>query len=157
MLARILHVLSVGLWFGAGVFFSFVVAPTVFATFDTKFAGEVVGPIFPPYFAVQGVCAVVALATALGWQKQHLGERVVRWRVIVLLFATLAVLAGWPVVGKVSELRIARETSLAAHAAFATWHVISLLLNMLAIGFAGVALVLTAALPERSKDQEPRA
>src|SRR5438045_2971987 len=31
MLARILHVLSVGLWFGAGVFFSFVAAPTLFA------------------------------------------------------------------------------------------------------------------------------
>lgn len=158
MLARILHVLAVGLWFGAGVFFSFVVAPTVFATFDTKLAGEVVGPIFPTYFAVEGLCAVVALATALGWQKQQRGDRVIRWRVVVLLMATLAVLAGWPVVGKVSELRDARGLSEAADAAFKTWHLISLLLNMLAIGLAGVALVLTAALPERSRNkQEPRA
>src|SRR5262249_22088012 len=71
MLARILHVLAVGLWFGAGVFFSFVAAPVLFATFDANFAATAVGPLFPPYFAVQGVCAVIALATAFGWQKRR--------------------------------------------------------------------------------------
>ena len=150
MLARILHVLAVGLWFGAGVFFSYVVAPVLFATLDATTFGIAVAPIFPPYFALQGVCAVIALATAFGWQKQHPGARVHRWRVVVLLLATLAVLAGWPVVGKVSELRVARETSEAAAVAFARWHLISLLLNMFAIGLAGIALVLTVALPERN-------
>jgi len=150
MLARVLHVLAVGLWFGAGVFFSFVAAPVLFATFDSNFAGTAVGPLFPPYFALQGLCAVIALATAIGWKTRDPGVGVHRWRVVVLLIATLAVLGGWPVAGKVSELRAARETSQAARAAFATWHLMSLSLNMLAIGLAGVALVLTAALPERN-------
>jgi acyl-phosphate glycerol 3-phosphate acyltransferase len=156
MLARVLHVLAVGLWFGAGVFFSFIAAPTLFATLDSNTFGVAVGPLFPPNFALQGVCAVIGLATALGWQKQHPSERVHRWRVVVLLLAALAVLAGWPIVGKVSELRGAPEGS-EARAAFKTWHLVSLLLNMLAIGLAGVAVVLTAALPEHSRNQEPRA
>jgi hypothetical protein len=151
MLARIVHVLAVGLWFGAGVFFSFIAAPTLFATLDTNTFGIAVGPLFPPYFALQGVCAVIGLATALGWQKQHPGVRVHRWRVVVLLIAALALLAGWPVAGKVSELRSARDSSEAARAAFATWHLLSLLLNMVAIGLAGMAVVLTAALPERGE------
>jgi acyl-phosphate glycerol 3-phosphate acyltransferase len=156
MLARVLHVLAVGLWFGAGVFFSFIAAPVLFATFDPAFAGNAVGPLFPPYFALQGVCAVIALVTAIGWQKQYARIRVHRWRVVVLLIGTLVVLAGWPVAGKVSELRPGHESSEAARAAFATWHLISLLLNMLAIGLAGVALVLTAALPEPTEPKPAR-
>src|SRR5262249_44640716 len=111
--------------------------------------GIAVAPIFPPYFALQAVCAVIALATAFGWQKQHPVVRVHRWRVIVLLLATLAVLAGWPVAGKVSELRVSHDSPGDAKAAFATWHLISLLLNMRAVGLAGAAVVLTSALPER--------
>src|SRR4029079_5246597 len=103
-----------------------------------------------PYFAVQGVCAVIALATAIAWQKQYAGVPAHRWRVVVLLIAALAVLAGWTVAGKVSELRVARESSEAARTAFANWHVISLLLNILAIGLAGIALVLTATPPART-------
>lgn len=33
-LARILHVFAVGLWFGMGVFFSFVVGPSLFGSFE---------------------------------------------------------------------------------------------------------------------------
>jgi acyl phosphate:glycerol-3-phosphate acyltransferase len=180
MLARVLHLLAVGLWFGAGVFFSFVAAPSLFATFEAfaagkpdwltapgglteetgrRLAGVAVGPMFPPYFALQGACAFVALVTALGWQKQNPGVRVHRWRVVVLLGAALAVLAGWPLVGKVSELRAARyaadaATADAAKAAFAAWHTVSLLLNLAAIALAGVALALAAALPERRPTDE---
>ena len=70
---------------------------------------------------------------------------------VCVILATLAVLAGWPVVGKVSELRGAGPE---ARAAFVTWHLVSLLLNMLAIGLVGVALVLAAALPERKNDPQ---
>jgi hypothetical protein len=120
----------------------------------TRLAGAAVGPMFPLYFALQGACAFIALVTALGWQKQNRGVRVHRWRVVVLLGAALTVLAGWPVVGKVSELRAARyvadaATADAARAAFGTWHTVSLLLNLAAVALAGVALALVVALPER--------
>src|SRR3954452_6409111 len=96
-LARVIHVLSLGLWFGAAVMFNLVVAPTQFfeafpavvesapsdrtanlplapgATEEQKkdlakaLAGSAVGPVFPKFFRLQGACAVLALITALGW------------------------------------------------------------------------------------------
>src|SRR5262245_9354438 len=67
MLARVLHVLAMGLWFGSGVFFTFLAAPSLFRTFDTRLAGEAVGPIFPLYFALQGGCGLVGRVTGCGW------------------------------------------------------------------------------------------
>jgi acyl-phosphate glycerol 3-phosphate acyltransferase len=172
MLARVLHVLALGLWFGAGVFFSFVAAPIVFQTFEgfekgppawlpltpdltkeqgTRLAGAAVGPIFPPYFALQGICGLVALVTAWGWTRSA-PERVHRVRFAVLAIALALVLVGWPLVGKVSELRTARysaDPSIAepARAAFGIWHTVSLLLNMGTVALAGVGLALAARLP----------
>src|SRR5205085_2288067 len=114
-LSKSLHVLTLGLWFGASVFFTFVVAFSIFGAFETqgkqeqretwfprppmyndvsdevngpkeqgtRAAGYAVGPIFLWYFALQGVCGFIALATALPWLK-HPG-RVHRWRVNLLL------------------------------------------------------------------------
>src|SRR5829696_2201382 len=108
-LARAIHVLSLGLWFGAVVMFNFVVAPTQFfeafpavvesapsdrtahlplapgATDEQKkqlataLAGSAVGPVFPKFFRLQAACAALALITALGW-RGHPG-RVHQWRV----------------------------------------------------------------------------
>jgi acyl-phosphate glycerol 3-phosphate acyltransferase len=180
MLARVLHVLALGLWFGAGVFFSFLAAPSLFATFEgmaggppawlplpadlareqgTRLAGAAVGPMFPLYFALQGACGLVAVVTALTWARQYPAARVHRWRFIVLTLAVVLVLLGWPLVGEVSDLRVARyaadtATADAARAAFATWHTVSLLLNMATVALAGAGLALAAALPDRNPQAE---
>jgi len=134
--ARAIHVLSLGLWFGAVVMFNFVVAPTQFfeafpavvesapsdrtaylplapgATEEEKkqlataLAGSAVGPVFPKYFKLQAVCAALALATALAWWRTP--GWVHRWRAIVVLLAAITVAAGWPISTRVSELRIER-------------------------------------------------
>src|SRR5438876_3358370 len=108
MFTRVLHVMALALWFGDGVFFTFFVALSLFATFQglaqsrpdwlplptdftdeqrtafgTRLAGVAVGPIFPLYFALQGTCGVVALVTAWGWTRQS-PERVHRVRFTVL-------------------------------------------------------------------------
>jgi acyl-phosphate glycerol 3-phosphate acyltransferase len=148
-LSRILHVLALGLWVGGGVMFSFVVAPSVFATLDAPRAGAVVTPIFPPYFAIQGVCGLIAVATAAGWARFG---KLHRCRFIILCLAMILVLAGWPIVRAVAELRDARYSpdtviAEAARASFGTWHGISLGLNMLTLGLATLALSLAAFLP----------
>lgn len=134
--ARGIHVLAVGLWFGAMVMFNFIVAPTQFfeafpavvesapsdrtanlaitagATEMQKkdlanaLAGSAVGPVFPKFFQLQAVCASLGLITALGWRK--LPGKVHRWRVIVLSLAALLIAVGWPISNKVSALRIER-------------------------------------------------
>ena len=98
-LARAIHVMSLGLWFGAMAMFNFIVAPTQFfevvpgggesapsnrtafvpisqGSNDEKkkelaraLAGSAVGPVFPKFFQLQAVCAALALITALSWWK----------------------------------------------------------------------------------------
>jgi acyl phosphate:glycerol-3-phosphate acyltransferase len=148
-LARVLHVVALGLWVGGAVMFSFVVAPSVFATLDAPQAGAIVAPIFPPYFAIQGICGLVAVATAAGWAKLGLLHRM---RFSVLCLAVILVLAGWPIVGRVAELREARSSAdaavaAAARASFGIWHGISLSLNLLTLALAAIGLVLAAYLP----------
>jgi hypothetical protein len=135
-LAKAIHVLSLGLWFGAAVMFNLIVAPTQFfeafpavvesapsdrtanlplapgATADQKkelataLAGSAVGPVFPKFFRLQAACAALALITALGWWKRPGGVN--RWRVVCVGLATLMVAVGWPLSIKVSDLRVQR-------------------------------------------------
>jgi acyl-phosphate glycerol 3-phosphate acyltransferase len=135
-LARAIHVLSLGLWFGAGVMFNFIVAPTQFfeafpavvesapsdrtaylplapdATEDQKkqlataLAGSAVGPVFPKFFQLQAICAALAFVTALGWWNYP--GKVNKWRAVVVGFAAATVAIGWPISSKVSVLRVER-------------------------------------------------
>jgi acyl-phosphate glycerol 3-phosphate acyltransferase len=137
-LARAIHVLSLGLWFGAAVMFNLVVAPTQFfeafpavvesapsdrtanlplapgATEEQKkelaqaLAGSAVGPVFPKFFRLQAACAFLALITALGWWTRP--GRLPRWRVLYVGLAALTVAIGWPISEKVSALRAQRFT-----------------------------------------------
>jgi acyl phosphate:glycerol-3-phosphate acyltransferase len=148
-LARAIHVVSLGLWFGAVVMFDFVVAPTEFfeafpavvesapsdrtanlplapgATEDQKkqlataLAGSAVGPVFPKSFRLQAVCAALSLITGLGWWSSP--GRVNRWRVVVLGLAAAAVAVGWPLSGYLSELRVQRFDPVSGEAAAAAF------------------------------------
>jgi hypothetical protein len=138
----------------------------------SRAAGAVVGPLFPWYFGIQVVCALVALATALGWSRARPGERVHRLRTLVLLLALLGVGAGWGLEIKVSQLRGSRnkitDSVLISHtpsaeliaragearAAFSRWHVGSLLVNFTTLLLVTVAMALAAQLPV--SEAEPR-
>jgi uncharacterized membrane protein len=57
------HLLTMAIWIGSMVFFSFIAAPAIFKTFDRKTAGEIVGAIFPKYFLLEEVAVALALVT----------------------------------------------------------------------------------------------
>jgi hypothetical protein len=180
-LVRGLHVLALGLWFGGAAFFNFGAATAIFASFKdvvnagpsdrtanetiipadapqkrkdalaSALAGSAVGPVFPRYFAMQAMCGVVALITALSWWKQGC---VHHWRVFVVAAALTTVAIGWPISDEVSRLRPLRfssDTSVASAAttAFTEWHLVSLLLSFVTVCLAGVALALAAKLPNQ--------
>ena len=110
------------------------------------------GPVFPRYFAMQAVCGVIALVTALSWFARG---GVHRWRVYVIAAAVLTVAVGWPISEEVSRLRLLRFSSdtgvaSAAKVAFGEWHVVSLLLSFVTVCLAGVALALASKLPNPS-------
>jgi acyl-phosphate glycerol 3-phosphate acyltransferase len=169
-LSKTLHVLALGLWFGSAVFFTFVVALVIFNTFEslatnpqdrpawlpesftkekgTQLAGLAVGPIFPWYFLLEGICGLLAVATALSWFGSEAQATVHKVRFYVLTLALVTVIVGWPIAQKVSALRVARYAAdAAATADFATWHLYSLLLNFITVGLVTVAMALAARLP----------
>ena len=175
-LTKTIHVLALSLWFGSSVFFTFIAALVIFNTFGAvienghpdrpawfppdlqkeqgvQLGGLAVGPIFRWYFLLQGVCGVLALGTAAAWPKLEAQARLHRTRFIVLALALGTVVAGWPLVEKVSALRAARyaaDSLIAAQAreAFGRWHTYSLLLNIVTIILVGVAVAMTARLPQ---------
>jgi hypothetical protein len=63
---RFAYLLSLVVWVGGIIFFSFVGAPSTFQAVPVDMAGKVVAKIFPRYYLVGFVAGLVALAAFLG-------------------------------------------------------------------------------------------
>lgn len=75
-IVRFLHLLSLVVWIGGITFFSFIAAPSIFKVLPRETAGEVVGEIFPKYWAIGYICSITALITAV---ILFLQERTAQW------------------------------------------------------------------------------
>jgi uncharacterized membrane protein len=64
-LMRWLFLVALIVWLGGVVFFSFVVAPGVFRTFDAPLGGRIVGAIFPTYYRLGYVCGPTLLVASV--------------------------------------------------------------------------------------------
>jgi acyl phosphate:glycerol-3-phosphate acyltransferase len=175
LISKTLHVLPLGLWFGSSVFFSLVATPAIFHTFAalaeqppdarpswlpstfakenaTQLAGLAVGPIFPWYFLLQGVCGFLTVVTALTFLRAEPRAAIHKLRFGLVAAALVTVVVGWPIAHQVSIFRAARYDAdpLLAQAAreqFATWHLYSLGLNLITLALVTVAMALAARLP----------
>ena len=85
-----LYLMALIIWLGEVIFFSFVAAPSIFATFPTPEAGRAVGAIFPTYYRIGYGCGIILLigavvltgaAVARGW-----------WAVNIVLAAVMLAL-----------------------------------------------------------------
>lgn len=56
------YLLSLVIWIGGIVFFSFVGAPSLFKVLPPEYAGRAVGAIFPKYYPIGYISGFVALA-----------------------------------------------------------------------------------------------
>jgi glycerol-3-phosphate acyltransferase PlsY len=187
IMSKAIHLLAVGLWFGSAIFFNFVAAPAMNQSFrqtvqtapndrtahvditrglepDQKDSlasalfGTAVGPLFPRFYAIQGLCCVLALITALRWWS--LPERVHRWRVIVLAFGVVLVGVSWPLSEYVADLRLERysldlERAAAAKSAFVLWHLVSLFLSAITALVTIFAMIFAAWLPATQPEAFP--
>jgi hypothetical protein len=175
VLSKTVHVLALGLWFGSSVFFSLVATPVIFHTFAalaaqpqkarpawlpsaftkenaTQLAGLAVGPIFPWYFLLEGVCGLLTIVTALAWLRAEPHSALRKMRFYLLAVALATVVLGWPIAQQVSLFRAARYdlnpvVAEAARVQFATWHTYSLALNLLTLALVTVAMALAARMP----------
>lgn len=178
--ARIVHVLALGMWFGSAVFFNLIAAPLLFQKFETlivsssderavlpltdtrekemgtRLGGTAVSPLFPWFFAIEGVCGLLVAATAWSWSRAHPALRKERLRCLVAMIAVFTVVVSWPIAEKVTALRFARYSADAAiaesaRAAFGMWHMVSLGLSLLTLALVTVLMALAANLPGRTE------
>ena len=65
MILNLIYLLSLVVWIGSIVFFSFFAAPAIFKTLEREKAGEVVEVIFPRYYLIGYISGTLALTILL--------------------------------------------------------------------------------------------
>ncbi|MBI3768970.1 MAG: DUF4149 domain-containing protein [Deltaproteobacteria bacterium] len=85
--AKAVFWLALVVWLGEIVFFSFIVAPSVFGALPQEIAGQVVGVIFPRYYGVGTVAGAIALVAALMLRSGTSATR--PWSAVVLMLALM--------------------------------------------------------------------
>jgi hypothetical protein len=144
--AIIVLTLALGLWVGALVFVSFVVAPAVFGAVPSETAGTVMGAIFPRYYAFTTALGIVALLAAASLRSAARGSRwtAIVGMMVVMLAAT--VYAGTVVSPRARALRPAlhqEPVDAAVRAEFDALHRRAVQLNglvlLLGLGTLGVS------------------
>lgn len=138
----------------------------------TRAAGFAITPMFMWYFALQGVCGFIALATAFAFLKD--GGAVHRWRLNLLIAAVALVVLGWPLEREVHRLREPRNQTMEAYlkdrddtakvaaknearAEFGKWHGYSVIVNLACILCVTAAMTLAGNLPTRGAPRSDEA
>ena len=78
-ICNFIYLLSLVVWIGSIVFFSFFVAPVVFKSLEREKAGELVGIIFPLYYKVGYACGTLILLSFLGSGVEEIGLKWCAW------------------------------------------------------------------------------
>ncbi|VAV84607.1 hypothetical protein MNBD_DELTA01-1817 [hydrothermal vent metagenome] len=142
------HLLSVVIWVGSIMFFSFCAAPAIFKVLEREKAGEVIGVIFPRYWLVGYVCGIVGVLSLILIAAYGGGFLPLRF-ILVLLMMVLGFYSGLVVGRKAREIKsdIKASTDDAEkerlRGRFKKVHAKSAILNMvtLAIGIVVVYLI----------------
>jgi hypothetical protein len=148
---RLIAVLNAALWFGAGLFFTFAVAPAIFTPemkrlFGEAWVGVIAQMIIARFFVLQYWCAAIALVHQMA-EWVYLGRALQRVTVGLLLgLFGLALFGGlWlqPKLKKLHQIKYGRAELYApaqkarAAASFRVWHGVSQVTNLLALGGLG--------------------
>jgi len=85
---KFLHLMSLVVWIGGIIFFSFIAAPGIFKMLPRETAGDVVGDIFPKYWLMGYICSITALITII---ILSFLERTYHWNRIGLLVVMVGI------------------------------------------------------------------
>ncbi len=129
-----LYLLAIACWIGSIIFFSFVIAPTVFRTLARPDAGKLLAALFPRYYIVGYAAGAAALALAIYLLIARPGARL--WWGAALLAIAIALgctlYAGMVVRPRVDAIRTVSEEANpdpARKAEFDRLHHLSVILN----------------------------
>lgn len=141
---RFVFLATLGSWIGAMAFLSFVVAPTAFGVLDAPQAGDVVGAIFPRYYAIGVSLGIAAVAAALFLRARS--ERPRAWTLTIVALAVAVAAAAWAGVAVHPEARRLRSALRSPAATeeqrsdFARLHRNAVALNLVAMLAAATSL-----------------
>ena len=113
MLMNFIHfvyILSLVGWVGIIIIFSFFIAPIIFKLLDREKAGEVVGVIFPKYYFLGYVCAVMTLLSLLVSTQELFGPK----QILLFIMIVGWFYAGLVVSPKSRNLKALRQSASSA-------------------------------------------
>ena len=147
VIVKFLHLMSLSIWVGSIVFFSFFAAPSIFKKLPREAAGDVVGDIFPKYRAIGYASSAVLLVTLAIMMNSEKDSQYSR-PVLLVLMAAIGLYSGLVVGKQAASLKAGMKASALAEeketlrAEFRKVHAISSILNMsvLALGIAFIFL-----------------
>jgi hypothetical protein len=170
---NVVHLLSLALWAGGALFFSYLTTPRIFAylrdqlpadpppglqgltdEMGRRLAGNTVGAIFPTYFVSQIIAGVLAVAS--GFVLAKAGQRLekIRWGLAIAALAIVSLHAAtvYPRSVRVLDAHYAAQAAgdepkaISLRKTFGMWHGISQMLNLVTICLvvAAVALAVIA-------------
>lgn len=88
-IASFFHLMSLIVWIGTIIFFSFFGAPSIFKILEREVAGDVVGDIFPKYWMIGYICSPIAVGTLLFLKKSGAGNTISRIILLSLMLITV--------------------------------------------------------------------
>lgn len=142
---RFVHLLSVTVWVGMLVFFTLFATPALFKYLPRETAGDVVGVLFPRYWAVGYAAAFLSLSTLL--VLSYIGKTLPAARLALIVFmAALTLYSGLVVSARARTVKgLVREAPEGEakdglKKEFASLHAKSAAMN-LAVLISGVALI----------------
>ena len=141
-LIHFIYILSLVCWVGSIIFFSFFIAPVIFNLLEREKAGEVVGVIFPRYYFLGYVCAVLALSSLMISTQQIFSPK----QILLLIMIIGWFYAGLVVSPKSKKLKALRELASSVEekelfeAKFKKVHSLAVKLNGIVL-FAGLGLL----------------
>jgi uncharacterized membrane protein len=149
-IVNILIVFSGGIWIGAMVFFSFIVAPCLFSALGSELAGKALAKIFPFYYGVGSFCGL-ALLVGTGFViffEKKLGGKAFLNFILCFLMLGMNIYSGYILSPKIRELKSSYQTAAEGPVKeelkkrFSKLHLQSVILNLLVLLLAVAYLVL---------------
>tara|TARA_Y100000768_G_scaffold196152_1_gene147403 strand:+ start:206 stop:601 length:396 start_codon:yes stop_codon:yes gene_type:complete len=122
----------ISVWVGVIIFFSSVIAPTIFSSVDEKNAGLFLRAFFPKYYVFGIVIGLLALLSAI----------ILEPALNRIEFSMIAIMLAMFVISRlmIPEINKARDMGEAAKKKFNQLHLVSVILNFLAL-IVGLVLI----------------
>ena len=141
-LIHFIYILSLACWVGSIIFFSFFTAPVIFNLLEREKAGEVVGVIFPRYYFLGYVCAVLALSSLMISTQQIFSPKQILLLIMIIgwFYAGLVVSPKSKKLKALRELASSEEEKELFEAKFKKVHSLAVKLNGIVL-FAGLGLL----------------